>query len=170
MTSTYIGSPPNVFFDTDFTLIIWIKFLSNQRYNQIIKFTNVNSADSFSLYLNFDGTALQSRVTNNGSQDAYMFAGLIPINSWMQITFVYKFSMGFIYVNGVKKNEVSQLPPSLLNKTIQFGPLDTMVDEIKLYKGALNDTEILNDYLLNAPRKFYLNLIFYFNSNTNFIF
>lgn len=157
-TRTAVTTLNYVFYDTDFTLIMWIKFLSNQTFNSVVIFDSLNSVDKLTLYLDSTGTHLQSRMFCNGIEK-YMYAGAIPIGTWVHITFVYKALASYIYVNGQKKYWGQLLNPRNTLRNMRLGPSDTIVDEIKLYTGAFSDLDVLNDYTLNSPCKLQIKII-----------
>ena len=150
-TSTFLKTPQSNFISGDFTLIIWIKLLSNQTNNTIIRFGN-SSTDTVKLLTDTTGNILRA-VINPGTLNNAIELGQISFDTWLHIALGIKNKSVYLYLNGDVKYNGSLIQPYNSITYGEIGPYDGIVDEIKLYNGSLNPVDILNDYNLNLPSK-----------------
>jgi hypothetical protein len=152
-TSSYFSTPQSNYITGDFTLILWIKLLSNQTNNTIIRFSN-STIDTVRLYTDTTSNSLRARI-NPGTLNTPIDVGQIDFNTWLHIALGIKNTSAYLYLNGQLKYNGTLLQPYNSITYGQIGPYDGIVDEIKLYNGSLNSTDILNDYYYNLPSKYF---------------
>jgi len=147
----YMNVPPGVYFNGSFTIIAWIKIVQTSL-NYIF---SVGNGQSNTVFLaNWNGNQIYSNVYPKGG--AIATGKTIPLNSWNHVAFTLDSAgTGSLYINGVfQVTGFMGMPDAVIrvNNTIggnNFGQsnANAIYDDIKIYNGALNSTNILNDYL-----------------------
>lgn len=150
-------APTDVYFTkSPFTIVVWVNFKKLDNYSRIIDFGNGQFSDNVILALY--PTARPSISIKNGTIVSYNWitnAPSIEANKWYHLTYVVQNGMAAIYINGVKGAQGSMISPNPVNRTNNYiaksnwptdPPTDATIDDLKIYDGALTDSEIMIDY------------------------
>jgi len=135
---------------SDFTVSFWGRSKSNSSYVVIL---NDNYSDGFVTIAIQGSTALFSMRKVSGGGNASIQPS-IPLNKWRFITCVKKDQTIYIYISGVLKSSMSgviYIPSAtatdsyMLNTPLPNG-IDKDVDDVKMWKQALTEQQILDLY------------------------
>ncbi len=145
----------------DFTIMAWIQMKSRKQYARIIEFGNGPYSDSVAFGGGQLNTQLYFAVVLNSSSESSLNTPttyVIELNTWYHVAAVLQGQKAYIYINGIQvANGPMQRPRSILRKENYIGRsnyhyvnLDddagAVYDDIKLFKGALKSSDIMNDY------------------------
>jgi hypothetical protein len=146
----YLQVPAGVYFTGDFTVTAWIYLKSYQSYSRIIDFDG---------YIILGMTSTTSQIFGKIFQNFETSPPIINLNEWYFISFVLSGTTGYIYVNGKQViTGLLQIPNNIARTNNYIGKsnwasdsnADAIYDEIKIFKGALSSTDILNEYIGNS--------------------
>lgn len=139
-----------------FTIEAWTKITGNQN-AAIFSAQNGQFVNNISAKFLADSRRPSFSTLPDGEQnDDEVIAGTsLNINAWHHLAYVYDGQYKKIYINGVKDAEAQISPDKVF--TIYFFEigrnerqdnfiLDGFLDEVRFYKRALSDEEILNHY------------------------
>ena len=150
--------PPGVYFSGDFTLIAWLNMkgsiLPGEHGTVILDFGNSLFSDSDdNVAIGIGGSfSFHSRGYSSN------FSSNLQANKWLHVAVVLKDSKGSVYVNGLFlsefENQVYQRPFNVLRKYNYIGKTNmpfhvspnAIYDEIKIYAGALDSSQIHADF------------------------
>ena len=156
----YLKVPVGVYFSGDFTVTAWIYLKSYQYYSRIIDFGNGQASANivFSMFTN--SLTLFGRIYNYSSTSHVLSTSpIINVNQWYFISFVLSGTTGYIYVNGSQVANGTLSSPNNITRKINYigksnwasdSNADAIYDEIKIFKGALSSTDILNEYITSS--------------------
>jgi hypothetical protein len=151
---SYATLPADVYFDQDFTIIAWVKVTSVTSWARIIDFGNGPNGDNVLLAAS-DGpsgnVALRSGTTQFDSTTV-----LTP-GTWYHITGRVKTDgRADIFINGSvdATNYGTTLPASVTRTNCYIAKsnwdsdayLDGLIGELRIYRGALSDAKVYDDY------------------------
>lgn len=161
--SGFLSVPPSGAYCTggDFTITAWIQMKSSKKHARIIEFGNGPYSDSVIFGGGQLNTQLFFAVILNSSSTSSLNTPttyVIELNIWYHVAAVLQGQKAYIYINGIQvANGPMQRPRSILRKENYIGrsnyhyvnlddDADAVYDDIKLFKGALKSTDIMNDY------------------------
>jgi hypothetical protein len=161
--SGFLKIPPSDAYFTggDFTIMAWIQMKSRKQYARIIEFGNGPYSDSVAFGGGQLNTQLYFAVVLNSSSESSLNTPttyVIELNTWYHVAAVLQGQKAYIYINGIQvANGPMQRPRSILRKENYIGrsnyhyvnlddDADAVYDDIKLFKGALKSSDIMNDY------------------------
>ena len=152
--------PAGVYFNGDFTFIAWVYFRTISDQMRIFDFGNgaanenvvflVGSANSFCLDT-YNGS-LSSWWTNLNNR---CYGPGINLNQWYHVAIVLKGTNALFYLNGVRIKTGTFFSPNNVQRASNFigksnwesqPNTNAIYDEIKIYRGAMSDDQVLADY------------------------
>jgi len=166
-SSGYVSIPDSPALDNmdKFTISVWIKMHSlppaNKYYNLVSK--EDGNTGSYRIVINSNGTGhIAMPTTNNGWYSSGTTADWttpLQVDTWYNITATYDGSYLRIYVNGSLAGTGSQaISGNLINSPhpLRFGYapsaifsyFDGVIDNVRIYDGALDSGDVLNLYNL----------------------
>ena len=164
LNTGYMNIPSGIFFNGSFTIIGWINPTAiNQSYSRFIEFGNGNPNDNVQIAfsngtLNFPNVNVFNATVskNNLVSNSYL-----NISTWYHIAFTQD-SLGNsnLYLNGIVSatSKVQFTPNSVVRNNNYIGRsswpysyANAIVDDIKIYNGALSASSVYNDYVLYSP-------------------
>ena len=157
----YLKVPPGVYFSGDFTVTAWVNFNSLQRWQRIFDFGNAltmpkaPALDNVFFALAYRTLNLVIDTVNGSNKLEYRVSSEINLNQWYHVTYVLQGNTGTVYVNGTNVGSGPQNTPRNVTRNYNYigkswFPADALADatydEIKIYSGALQVTDILKEY------------------------
>jgi hypothetical protein len=155
----YLQVPAGVYFNGDFTFIAWVYFRTISDQMRIFDFGN-GAANENVVFL-VDPTNSLCLDTYNGSLSSWRtnannrcYGSGINLNQWYHVAIVLKGTNASFYLNGVRINTGTFFSPNNVQRTSNFigksnwdGQPNTnaIYDEIKIYRGAMSDDQLLID-------------------------
>ena len=148
----YLQAPSGIYFYGDFTINAWIMLRSVPNNSRFLIFKDKSKSNGLSLYFaNFTAPQIQIQTSNSNESHILAAKETLEFNKWYFLSAVIKSSIASIYYNG--KNQGSKLLPTLINitktnntigfRSFQDPAANAKIDEFKIFKRALNQTEIL---------------------------
>ena len=170
----YLQVPTDVYFCGDFTTIVWINILSQvagrPRYLDF-SYPGRNEEIVHAIYSN-DGSGTCSNCTNNPAVETWeknpsyistiAFNNRLQLNTWYHIAVTMQLTNVYIYINGVLSASGSGYVSSCIARSSNFigasnsntDPyLNAVVDELRIYQGAMTAPQILDDFTATSPGK-----------------
>jgi hypothetical protein len=162
--SGFLNIPSGVYFTGDFTISAWIQIKSRKRYARIVEFGNGAFSDNSIYFGCLDLTSqlyLGIRLNSNTSNLTTPVTSVIELNTWYHVAAVVQVANAYIYVNAIQvANGLIYSPRAILRKENYIGrtsyrsyynadtdhDTDAIYDDIKLFRGALQSTDIMNEY------------------------
>ena len=149
----------NAFNDiNEFTLIAWIKLNSFSRFGKIIvKPLNPvkNPWELFTLDMGTDGQTPRVAIST-GVKDSWHGAVSdrpLELQEWYQLVGTYDGEELKLYVNGgLTGKEIVSLTIGQNNEPLRMGGNNAVIDEVAIYSRALDEDEILTDYINTLPK------------------
>ncbi len=154
----YLQVPTGDHFSSNFTLTVWIFFKSYQSNSEIINFSNEPKTDTliFSM-LNkthklFAGLCNENGCLNVTSKEP------IELYNWYHLALAFDGSNVYIYVNGVLASKGAFNLRNNVERTNNFvgKNSDAIFDELKIFKGAMTEDQILNDYVSTSDYFYFI--------------
>ena len=155
----YLQVPAGVYFSGDFTITAWVEFNSTQYYQRIIDFNNINSdgvpSDNVIFCLKRMSLNLFINTFFSYKKLDYVVPSRLNLKQWYHLAYVLQGKTGTVYVDGVNVGSGPQNSPNNVTRYNNFigkswssgdALADATYDDIKIYKGALQASDILNDY------------------------
>lgn len=140
------------------TISTWVKVDQVRNFQRIFDFGIDTSKNMFltphSAHTNAEGLMFGITTSGGGQEDRIAKKSAIETNKWTHVALVIDGSAGLLYENGVEvaRNDNLQVKPSDLGETVQnyIGKsiyaadpyLDGRIDDFRIYRRALNDSEI----------------------------
>ena len=138
------------------TISAWIQPTSNSSVEArlLSKATSVSGNDHQLMVGGYFGTALRFRLrTNNSTSTLISTTGYLAPNQWSFVTFTYDLQNMKIYHDGVMIAQVAKTGPVTLDSSVPMAignqpagagdrPFDGLIDDLRIYDGALSDSEI----------------------------
>ena len=139
----------------DFTVTIWLKINSSASFIPIINFGDFE--------INIENFKINAFSINN--INGLNTLNILALNEWHHVAFVLEKTTGFIYVNGsLSATRGIQAIPQYIKMTNNFiGKMHmhmqyayAILDDIMIFKGAMNASQIKNNYIYSSPGFFKL--------------
>jgi hypothetical protein len=161
--SGYLQVPPGVYFCGDFTTIFWIQNQIQVAQDvRVLDFTNLLSGarfDDITHYLQANTRYPTIEIWSNNSISSFRPAFTLQSNIWYHIAFVSKQGIVSSFINGAKvASSTTMKVANCVNRTYnRFGNpiwssvyINAVLDEMKIYSGALSANQILSDYTISS--------------------
>lgn len=149
---SYATVPADVWFDQDFTIVAWVKLNSITTWARIIDFGN--GEDSNNVLFAFQGSTGYLNLRTENTEVTTTWAPSTGV--WYHFAASVKANgSGAIFVNGeLMANQGMTIPPSVTRNNCYIGksewaadsPLDGLIGELRIYRGALTDAKVYDDY------------------------
>ncbi len=160
----YLQAPSGVYFSGDFTITAWINLRGYQTWGRVLDFGNGNGnggTDNILIGLNANTKQFRSCIIASSSESCMVTPYEFELNQWHHIAYVLKGTTASFYIDGSLSvsQENSQIPRNVTRNNCYIGATywgsfgsraQASYDDIKIYKGALSATQILNDYTNNG--------------------
>ena len=160
----YLQVPPGIYFCGDFTTIFWIQnkieIASDVR---VLDFTNLLSGgrdDDITHFIQANTRYPTIEIWNRTSLSLFRSSYTLRSNTWYHIAFVSKKGTVSTFINGTKvASKTGMFEANCVNRTYnRFGGMiwnnnvyiNAILDDMKIYKGALSENQILNDFTLSS--------------------
>ena len=155
----YLQAPTNVYFSGDFTITGWINIIYSQQftYSSILSFSNGQSNTVYVKLLTDKHLYRLFGYTQNGVVSTDY---ILNQKTWYHLSIVQINTNGKIYINGQRIRTENLASPDNINRTTNYigkndDPalrlnLNAILSDLKIYKGALSDDQVLNDYLTSS--------------------
>lgn len=145
----FLQVPPGVYFFRDFTFTAWANINSFVDGSRIIEFCNGKNDDCIALGL-FGATRPRFNFEFNKYGEEYI-KWQLQSKQWYHIAFVLRETTGTLYVNGLTTSRFKAEPSISITRNKNFigggiNKADAIYDELKIYEGAMTDTEVKSDY------------------------
>jgi len=149
----YLQVPEGLYFNGEFTFIAWLKFKFVSSNLIILDFSN-NGVNKNEIKLGVSCTKIMASI---GSISRHCNSYLKP-GVWNHVAYVSNSSVFWFYLNGIQiLNTTSLSPTNALTSFNFFGTnfkkkpsSNAIFSDIKLYSGAMNSNDILNDFIINS--------------------
>jgi len=148
LKKSYLQIPASININGDFSLIAWIKIFSydNNQANIIDFF-----GSSFESLLCYNSVMIANQI---GAQSVCSTQYYFQLNTWYQIAMTLNGKMVSTYVNGINLGycnlpflPLQDYDGSSINYLGDHNlALDAAFDDLKIFRGALTDIDIYNDY------------------------
>jgi hypothetical protein len=167
--SGFLNIPSGVYFTGDFTITAWIQIKSRKRYARIVEFGNGAFSNNSIYFGCLDLTSqLYLGIRLNSTSVSILttpVTSVIELNTWYHVAAILQGSNAYIYVNAIQVAIAYAIysPKAILRKENYIGrtsyrsyynsdtdpDTDAIYDDIKLFRGALQSTDIMNEYTLS---------------------
>lgn len=161
----YLKFPPKIYFNSDFTIILWINIKKqiSDTYLSLIDFGNGAYSDNiiFGIYL-FNSSFYSAIIKgSNYNRFIYQSKSLLEIKKdvWYHVAFALNKTTGLIYINGNQVAEDYLDTPRNVMRTMNYigrsnfatsSFANAIFDDVKIYDGALYPNQIYNDFIANS--------------------
>lgn len=173
----YLQVPPGVYFCGSFTTIVWINILSQvaggPRYLDFSALdTNKQlNYDMVHAIFSNDGSGAFTNCANNPGVGTWnkknaiyniAFNNSLKLNTWYHIAVVMQSTNVYIYINGTLALSGTGYVPACISRSsnyigasngLNFPNLNAIIDELKIYKGAMSPSQVLTDFTLTSSIK-----------------
>ena len=161
LNGSFIKLSEDVYFNSSFTISVWIYPDQAGHYARVIDFGNGVETDnvvlSFTGNYNLKPYFYVTGPTSGGSMKAFSDIALVQ-NKWSFLVATYNGTHGNIYINGEKtgtSNNLFFFPGNIVRKSNFIGKSNwqrdeysySIIDDLRIYNRYLDDSEI--NYLMN---------------------
>ncbi|CAF0912275.1 unnamed protein product [Brachionus calyciflorus] len=148
LTDGSLQLPSRVYFQGDFTFMIWAK-QTELIYESVLFNCTVDNNER--VLISFLGGADRAyyAIINNGNPVFFGLVTRLSVDVWYHFTISLKGNTASIYLNGnLEKQGWSYVPASVSRSACYIGGLNTRatVDDIKMFNKALTNEEIDSEY------------------------
>lgn len=158
----YLRVPSGVYFDGDFSIVIWINLKSFGQ--NILTFGNIGKLNCIYIVALTDLNVYRTYQGTSSTSIRIISPNKLQLSTWNHIAFILKDTIGYVYVNGVQVGSDPLLSPLNVvrnsnyigrNPDYTFGQTITAIyDEVKIFKGALTSNQILYEYKSSYSGKY----------------
>ena len=167
----YYSIPVPIYIENDFSVSAWVNLTVNKQYNVLASFAGKEGKDM--IWIGFKHLQFHVELSITSNETLKMTA-TTPLQKdfWTFVTFVLKNSIGFMYLNGSLNSKVHLAVPNReqIERTENFIGKDSfdsnlyfaeaIYKNLKIYKGALTDLEVKNQFDRDGKLKPLFVLIF----------
>jgi hypothetical protein len=157
--------PPGVYFNSTFTITVWVNPQQAVSWQRILDFANGAPSDNVFLKISPSVTSLQAYLCTYYGTSSWNVAqsGVVSVaglNQWSHLATVYNGTMFLLYINGTlqaTQSALSAAPKNVMRQYCYIGrsvwfpnsPPDSnmFLDDLKIYNRALSLAEILADMM-----------------------
>lgn len=154
---SYATVPADVWFDQDFTIIAWVNVSSYVNWERIIDFGNGAGVNNVLLAASDGVTGNPSLSTSEFGFNLTATGTTLPLNTWTHVVGrLTSNGTASIWVNGTSVVSYSgcPLPTNITRNYCYIGKsnwsgdagLEGMIGELRIYRGALSDAKVYDDY------------------------
>ena len=161
----YYLIPMPIYIENDFSVSAWVNLTVDKQYNVLASFAGKEGNDM--IWIGFKHLQFHVELTFSSNETLKMTA-TTPLQKdfWTFVTFVLKNSIGLMYLNGSLNSKVHLEMPKKLERTENFIGKDSfdsdlyfaeaLYENLKIYKGALTDLEVKDEFNKDGKLKFNL--------------
>jgi hypothetical protein len=153
-SNSYATLPADVYFDQDFTIIAWVKVTSTANWARIVDFANGPGTDN--VFLAASSQTTGTVALHSGSSEFTSNTALTP-GTWYHITGrVQGNGRADIFINGSVDSTAygTDIPANVTRTNCYIAKsqwsnddyLNGLVGEVRIYRGAMSDANVYNDY------------------------
>ncbi len=162
----FLQVPSGVYFSGDFTITAWIYLLAYQSHSRIIDFGSFQS-DNVIFSMASSTSSMRAQINNATSHIFITTPPLIQLNTWYHVAFVFKGTVGYIYVNGNLATSGTQYVPRNVSRSSNYIGKSNWInnqnanatyDDLRIYAGALSATQILTEYITSSNNGIYVSV------------
>lgn len=158
--------PDNIYFNSDFTITVWVKTRSINNYCSVLDFSNGVSKDNVILGLSHLTTGRPYFSIENIELSQLISDKMLKLNQWEHIAAVLHGTIGTIYINGALAGTSTMQRPGNLIRTKSFigrnswsslgyPDANADIDELKIFSRALDPEEIKKDMNMTYVTKIF---------------
>lgn len=157
LNNGYLEVPSDYYFNNDFSVTAWINIKTSSLIS-IIDFGNGYSSNNILFYVN--GNRLYGKTYQGSTATQISSVNQLELNIWYHVAFSVNGTRAFLYSNGVQIANCSNFIKPLNTYRsynvigLQYGSSSSVqapFDEIKIFRGALTETEIRNHFYKICP-------------------
>ena len=160
-SSGFLQAPPGIYFQGEFTFIAWVFWKGLISWSGIIDFGNGWASDNVIIGLESTGQFFGAIIAQGNNWPQYFCGNAIMplISQWYHTAVVLQGTTLNFYLNGflVAYQQVN-FAPTAINRTNNFigrsevnnYNIYAIIDDIKIYQGAMSSAQILNDYQVSS--------------------
>ena len=149
----YVQAQEGFYFNGDFTITVWIMMRNSTFKSKILDFCATKGTDEVIWGLSANARSLEFSILNNINDKTTHFDFSFISNKWYFLSLTLEKSISKIYINGALNHSgQNQIPRNRLLKKNYIGKsnwndfnANMKVDELKIFNGALNQTEITEE-------------------------
>jgi hypothetical protein len=158
-STNFFQAPSDYYFSSEFTFILWSKYIDYSFMPRIFDFGNGIGYDNVAVNMVLSDAkrgATVITIFNNQTYEARGTGVNVAIDRWAHYAFTFKNNTIDYYVNGTSIGKGPIHSPRKVIRTSNYlgkshwdeiGPGMNDYDEIKIYDRALNDAEVMNDMM-----------------------
>jgi hypothetical protein len=163
LNNGYLQIPFGVYFSGDFTVSVWLYWNAYRFWSRIFEFGNGQEIDNVGLVFLENTPELYGAVIQDSAYSTIQTSGInIQLNQWYHVAFTLKEATATIYINGIKATSGALFVPKNIVRSFNFIGKSTwsvsnpkaVIDDLKIYNGAMSEIEILNDFKSTSSSKF----------------
>jgi hypothetical protein len=163
----FLQVPSGVYFSGDFTITAWIYLLAYQSHSRIIDFGNGAASDNVVFAMMSSSSSMYALINNATSHILITTPSLIQLNTWYHVAFVFKGTVGYIYVNGNLATSGTQYVPRNVSRSSNYIGKSNWInnqnanatyDDLRIYAEALSATQILTEYITSSNNGIYVSV------------
>ena len=139
-----LNLPTGIYFSTDFTISAWINLKSINKNNYFGNFIlQIGGRGNFVIFY-VRNSCLGIQVESSSLEST----PIIQLNQWYHVAVTLQDTSASLYVNGVLvKSGTCNKPPNVTRFANCIGCVGRIIiDEFKIYQGALTANDVFNDY------------------------
>lgn len=160
LNSGYYKIPSGVYLKGDFSILVWVRPYNRNFFSRIIEFGNQPINDNIFLAYScgITGKLCMNIRSKTNTSGAISSKDTLILNSWQFIAAVYSQNFGYVYINGsLQGSGYSMSPRNTLRSLNYLGKSNWIqdpdavadIDDLRIYNRALNNSEILDEYLFS---------------------
>ena len=159
LNSGYFKIPSGIYFDgSDFTFTCWVNVKKRVNFARIFEVANGRNLDAVVFTIHSDGRPVFSYSNQLTFTLLYYSPNILKLNVWYHLAFTYQYPTSRIYINGTLTDRVNtayKTPIRNVTRSVNWVGRSNWfpqynhphavhdLDDMKLFKRALNESEIL---------------------------
>lgn len=170
----FVKSPPSTYFNSDFTIEVWLYKHNNNTWSRVFDFGNgPNKNNMIMTFSNANSGKLSVHVNNSNMSRSMISPDPLPLNKWIHVSIRLTNHIGWMYINGEYESiGLLQQPEDTTRNINYFGRsnwandqyADALINEFRLFNYAKDPEEIREDYNKSvADPQSNNNLVLYYN-------
>ncbi len=152
----FVLSPPERYFNSDFTIEVWIYKHNNNTWSRVIDFGNgPNKSNVLMAFSNGSSGKLSFHVNNADGSKSMISPNPIPLNEWVHVSIRLTAHIGWMYINGEYESiGLLQQPDDTVRNINYMGRsnwandqfADALINEMRIFNYAKEPEDIREDY------------------------
>ena len=154
MPKATLSFPTATYFNGEFTLSFWMTLHSYQDNANLFFFSTYEGEGSYTNQVRMQMKSTTGRLGAFVDSSEIFIGNLITLKKWHFVTFVLKGTTGYIYLNGFQIQTGTLSVPANGERNFNYigvfdNKPDVIMDEIKIYSGAMESQQVMNEYELS---------------------